>query len=184
MVSLRERIQQGEVAYHEGSLDEAALAFEEALHYLKHKMDPTTYTAIQRSLLAMTLNNLAATYRALGRQVEAEPLLVECLPLCREVYGPYHLDVAIALNNLASLYVDLDKADQAEVLYLQALGIHQHLNELAHPNRPVFLKGLALVYEAKGQRSLAKTLREQALSPAARMQPGLLAPHPPRSVAS
>ena len=53
---------------------------------------------------AVSLNNLAALYRAQGRYEDAEPLYDEALSIRRRVLGADHPDTASSLNNLAELY--------------------------------------------------------------------------------
>ena len=64
----------------------------------------------------MSLNNLAALYRAQGRYAEAEPLYKRALAIGEKTLGPEHPEVATSLKNLRLLYRAQGRDAEAEPL--------------------------------------------------------------------
>ena len=73
--------------------------------------------------VALSLNNLAELYRAMGRYAEAEPLYRRSLEVREKRLGPDHPHVATSLNDLASLYEDMGRYAEAEPLDRRSLKI-------------------------------------------------------------
>ena len=94
-------------------LRQSALAIIEAALGSDH---PNTATA---------LNNLAATYRGLGRLDDALPLLQRALAITEAALGPDHPDTAIRLSNLAVTYRALGRPGDALLLEERARQIGQ-----------------------------------------------------------
>ncbi len=78
----------------------------------------------EHSLVATSLNNLAALYESQGRYNEAaEPLCLQALTLRRKLLGEEHPDIGTSLNNLAGLYTSQGRYDEAESYYLKAVRV-------------------------------------------------------------
>ena len=155
-MSTAKLIQDGEQAYASGEWNTALKLFQEALTDLETRGQ-------KNQALAMTVNNLAMTYRAMGRHEDAEPLLKGCVPISKEVLGDHHPDVAIAINNLAALYCDQGRYDLAEASYLEALAIHSRLKPEGHPNYSIFLKGLYQTYIGLERQDMINALEAQLM---------------------
>ena len=65
---------------------------------------------------ALSLNNLGMLYRALGRYVEAEPLLDHALAIYQRAFCVKHPDLSSSLTNLALLYRATGRSAQALAL--------------------------------------------------------------------
>ena len=63
-----------------------------------------------------TMGNLANTYSALGRHVEALALQEEVLAAYREAFPPDHSNVLRAMGNLANTYSALGRHEEEEFL--------------------------------------------------------------------
>ncbi|CAE6408331.1 unnamed protein product [Rhizoctonia solani] len=77
------------------------------------------------------MNNLAITYRRLGRLEEARALQVEVLDARKQVLGDRHPHTLNSMNNLAQTYVRLSRLHDAQALFIKAfegrkdtLGVH------------------------------------------------------------
>ncbi|MEM7188393.1 MAG: tetratricopeptide repeat protein [Pseudomonadota bacterium] len=86
--------------------------------------DPKTATAI---------NNLAESYRAMGRYQEAEPLFAQAMEITKATVGEAHPNYATRLNNMAMLYVEMERFDEARPLFAQAIRIDLDRLGAAHP---------------------------------------------------
>ena len=111
---------------------------------------------------ALSLNNLAALYRAQGKLTEAEPLYRRALEICERVLGPDHPDTALSLNNLAALYRAQGKLTEAEPLYRRALEIRERVLGPDHPDTATSLNNLAFLYKAQGKLTEAELLCRRA----------------------
>ncbi|MGA9833760.1 MAG: tetratricopeptide repeat protein, partial [Trebonia sp.] len=74
---------------------------------------------------AIRLDNLAVTYRDLGRTADALPLQQRALAITETALGPDHPDTAIRLDNLAVTYSDLGRTADALPLEERAGQIRQ-----------------------------------------------------------
>jgi len=113
--------------------------------------------------VAMSLNNLAALYRAKGDYRHAEPLYVRALAITEKALGAEHPYVATALNNLALMYFTKGYYERAEPLYQRALTIREKVLGAEHPDVATSLNNLAGLHEAKGDYRRAESLYERAL---------------------
>jgi tetratricopeptide (TPR) repeat protein len=78
--------------------------------------------------LVSLLNQVGKIYDDRSRWPEAEPLYLEALAICRELFGSSaNNDLATRLNNLANLYKSQGRWTEAEPLYLEALAIRREL---------------------------------------------------------
>jgi hypothetical protein len=115
----------------------------------------------------------------LDRPAEAEPVLLECMTMRREVYYPEHPETANATSILAEVQAAQGRSAEAEPLLLesyQRLARHpeeQPLHErpvAEHPDRHAYNKHKALeriiaLYEAWGKEDKAESWRSKRVSP-------------------
>jgi tetratricopeptide (TPR) repeat protein len=104
-----------------GELRTDALATASALAITETALGPDHPTT------AIRLNNLALTYRALGRPADALPLEERALPITETTLGPNHPTTAIRLGNLAGTYRALGRPADALPLEERAEQIRQRL---------------------------------------------------------
>jgi len=124
--------------------------------------------------VAASLNNLAATYRALGRYDEAEPLYVRSLGIREKVLGAENPEVATSLNNLAALHDARGDLDGAEPLYRLALKIRERVGPESLETAAV-LNNLGELYIAQHLPDRAVTVLHRAYDIRAKSLP---AKHP------
>ena len=82
----------------------------------------------------MSMNNLANTYRYLGRHAEALKLHQETLALRKAKLGPDHPDTLVSMNNLAASYYYLGRHAEALKLHEETLALHE--SQAAAPTTP------------------------------------------------
>jgi len=113
---------------------------------------------------ALSLNNLADLYRAMGRYPEAEPLFVRALSIAEKRCGANHPNTALSLNNLAELYRAMGRYPEAEPLFVRSLSICEQQLGANHPNTALSLNNLALLYGVMGRYPEAEPLFVRSLS--------------------
>ncbi len=114
--------------------------------------------------VALRLDNLAGSLRALGRAGEALPLQERALAITETVHGPDHPAVATRLNNLASSFQNLGRAGEAVPLQKRALAITEAALGPDHPTVATRLAGLAFSLWALGRAGEALPLEQRALA--------------------
>jgi tetratricopeptide (TPR) repeat protein len=114
--------------------------------------------------VAISLNNLAGLYKALGDYVKAEPLYKRALNIREKVFGPDHQSVGTSLNDLALLYYTLDDNTKAEFLYNRALSIHEKRFGPNHSSVATTLRRLGLVYRKLEKYDKAESFLRRALA--------------------
>jgi len=112
---------------------------------------------------AISLNDLALLYQAMGNYAKAEPLFKEALVIQQTALGPEHPTTATILNNLALLYQAMGNHAKAEPLLEEALAIRQKVLGREHPDTAASLNNLALLYYATGKYAQAEPLYQQTL---------------------
>ncbi|MEM9098492.1 MAG: tetratricopeptide repeat protein [Pseudomonadota bacterium] len=112
---------------------------------------------------ATALNNLAESYRTLGRFEEAEPLFRQALEIDNATIGEGHPDYARDLNNLALLLKDMDRFEEAEPLFREALETGKATLGEGHPAYAIRLNNLANLLRDMGRFEEAEPLFRQAL---------------------
>jgi CHAT domain-containing protein/tetratricopeptide (TPR) repeat protein len=110
-----------------------------------------------------SLNNLAVTYRNLGRDAEAMGLLEKALRLKTEVLGERHPDTLTSLNNLAATYASLGRHAEALPLDTKALRLRAEVLGERDPHTLTSLNNLAETYRNLGRHAEALPLHERAL---------------------
>ena len=61
----------------------------------------------------LSMNNLAVTYRSLGRWNEAVKVFEACLEIKKRVLGEKHPDTLYSMNGLAATYDRLGRSNEA-----------------------------------------------------------------------
>ena len=147
----------GEAAYQQGNYAEAERQFVAALKEAERfdREDPR---------LATSLNNLAAVYKAQGRDAEAEPLYKHALAIDEKILGPDHPSFARDLNNLAELYRIQGRYAKSEPLIKRSLAILEVAFGSDHPDLAFVLNNLALLYLAQSRYAEAEPLFKRALA--------------------
>jgi tetratricopeptide (TPR) repeat protein len=113
----------GEKALQEGRLARAEKYFLEALSEAEN-------SGASEELLAASLNNLAAVYRAQGKYAQAEPLYQRALGIYETALGPEHPHVADTLENYADLLRKMERDAEAEEMEKRAKAIRaKHAQE-------------------------------------------------------
>jgi tetratricopeptide (TPR) repeat protein len=157
--------------------DEAGRILNQVAHYLHDRgqyaeAEPLCRQAmeIHRTALgeghpdfAISVNNLAALYRAMGRHAEAEPLYRQAADTIRTAFGEGHPYFANSLNNLAELYCSMGRHAEAEPLCRQAMEIRRTALGEGHPEFATSLLLLASLYRAMGRHAEAEPLCRQAM---------------------
>ncbi|MBD1810363.1 tetratricopeptide repeat protein [Microcoleus vaginatus DQ-U2] len=113
---------------------------------------------------AMSLNNLALLYYAMGRYPKAEPLYVRSLAIREQKLGAEHPYTAMSLNNLAALYCAMGRYPEAEPLYVRSLSIYEQQLGAEHPDTALSLNNLAELYKAMGRYAEAEPLYVRSLA--------------------
>ncbi|MEO7932213.1 MAG: tetratricopeptide repeat protein [Chthoniobacterales bacterium] len=94
-------------------------------------------------------NNLAMTYKLMGKLDLAETHYHKALEIYERVRGADHPEVATMLNNLGALYIAQQDFDMAEVMHLRALGLRQKAYGGNHPDVAQSFSNLAVVYHSR-----------------------------------
>ena len=128
---------------------------------------------------AIRLDNLATTYRHLGRPADALPLHERALAITEPALGPDHPSTAICLNNLAATYRHLGRPADALPLHERALAITEPALGPDHPSTAICLNNLAATYRHLGRPADALPLHERAL---AITEPALGPDHPSTAI--
>lgn len=110
--------------------------------------------------LARILNNLAVTYKRLGRSTDAIMAYDQAQAIQQAINDP--LGKARTLNNLAELLLELGDVDEAHNLLRQALAIQRKIG--ARNSEGVSLNNIGGVYEAQAQYAAALGVYRQALT--------------------
>ena len=114
--------------------------------------------------LGTLLNNIALTFRKVGRTKAAEPYYTRALQLYEGALGPDHPDVAAVLNNLGVFYTNEKRFTEAEKTHLRALAIREKSFAGNHPDIAQSKCNLAVVYHSRGDYERASELYRASLS--------------------
>lgn len=77
--------------------------------------------------VALAMSRLAGLYRILGRNDEAEPLLLDALAMQERVYGDEHPEISDTKRQLAGLLRETQRYEEAERLYLEVIDERERL---------------------------------------------------------
>src|SRR6476469_1863141 len=145
---------EGEQLYQQGtaeSLRKAIVKFEEALKLYREAGD--------RSLEALTLNNIATVYSALGEKQKALGYYSQSLPLIRAV-GDRSGEARI-LNNIGGVYSKLGEIQKALEYYSQSLPLSRAVGDRG--GEATTLNNIGLVYSELGEKQKALEYYSQSL---------------------
>jgi serine/threonine protein kinase/tetratricopeptide (TPR) repeat protein len=121
------------------------------------------------------MNNLAASYEALGHYDDALRLYEETLTVMKDKHGTDYAYTLRSTNRLANCYDALGRHDEALKLYDQTLAIQKDRLGPDHPDTLVTMNSLANCYRALGRHDDAVKLHKETL---ALMKARLGADHP------
>ena len=113
--------------------------------------------------IATSMNNLAATYGALGRHEEALRLKEETLAFRKRVLPADHPDIATSMNNLAATYGALGRHEEALRLQDETLAFRKRVLPADHPDIATSMGHLAYCHYQLGRTVEAERLLESAL---------------------
>ena len=116
-----------------------------------------------QSNCAMSLNNLAMYYSALGDYNEAIRLGTEAMEVSKRVLGSDHPNYAMSLNNLAGYYAYLGNYNEAIRLGTEAMEIRKRVLGDENPNYAMSLNNLAGYYAYLGNYNEAIRLTADAM---------------------
>jgi len=128
---------------------------------------------------AQAAMNLASTYRAEGRLLDAEPLFRQALTIREQMLLESDRDIAIAANNLGVVLIDLKRWDEAAPLLARALSIWERALGERHPQTLAALNNLGVLYLHLGRFDAA----EPYLARAVKIGAEILPPHHPHLAA-
>ncbi len=106
------------------------------------------HPAGRRYDLAVTLNNLGASYHTTGDLERARPYYEEALKIKKRLFGSRHVDVALTMNNLALLCQARQDWERAEALLHGALAIFRGSLSARHPKLAACRKNYARLLAA------------------------------------
>ena len=112
----------------------------------------------------MTMHNLANSYDALGRNVEALKLREHTLAMQKAKLGSDHPDTLMAMLALAKSYQALGRQTEALRLREQTLVLMKAKLGSDHPDTLTCMSGLAVSYDALGRYAEALELDEATLA--------------------
>jgi CHAT domain-containing protein/Flp pilus assembly protein TadD len=147
-----------ESLYRSGQYGRAAEVAERALSLAEKTYGPN------HPAVAISLNDLGALYREMGRHDQAEPLYVRALQMREKALGPNHPHVAVSMGNLGVLYFSQGRYAQADPLLRAALAINEQAYGPDHPVVAHSLTNLAELHQALGHYVLVEPLLRRALA--------------------
>jgi eukaryotic-like serine/threonine-protein kinase len=111
-----------------------------------------------------TMNQLARSYRALGRNADALKLYEETLALRKVRLGPEHPDTLRSMAGVATSYYDLGRHIEALKLNEEALALRKATLGPDHPDTLTSMNNLAGSYYALGRHAELLKLNEETLA--------------------
>jgi serine/threonine protein kinase/tetratricopeptide (TPR) repeat protein len=111
-----------------------------------------------------SMNNLANSYRALGRYADALTLGEATLKLRKATLGPDHRETLASMNNLANTYDALGRHADALALREATLALQKAKLGPDHADTLASMSNLANSYHALGRYADALVLREATLT--------------------
>lgn len=147
----------GTAAYQTGDYAQALRQFEDAYALTQNEWPDNDPEVLVIS------NNLAVLYNAMGRYLEAEPLLTRGLEVRESIWGPDDPETLIGVYNLAHLYSAMGRYSDAESLYTRALEARERVLGTEHPDTLTTMNNLAMLYNATGRHLEAEQLYSRVL---------------------
>lgn len=147
---------------------QAELAFTESLKILQEQQKEIGTDAdlgIQQSIkekLALSLNNLAATYQLQGKYGFALNEYIKSSEIYRKIRGENSVEFASSLHNLGMVYAAKQEFQQAESLFRRSLSIKERLLSTTHPELQAVKNNLAEVLKKTGKTEEAEKLTSKS----------------------
>lgn len=145
------------IRYHNHQYDLAAQLLTEILS-LQRKFLPNA-----RLQIAVTLNNLSAAFRQLGKYTEARESLQVCRQILIGLYGIEHPDVAHVQTHLAVMYREEGRWEEAERLLSHSAEILEKTLGPAHPSLVNVLFQLAQLPLLQYQLQKSTAIRQRII---------------------
>lgn len=114
-----------------------------------------------RPEMAIGLADLGSLLHFLGRDEEAEPLLIESWSLLRRWYGEEHPLTARSLTDLASFYRGRGHLEEAEARFREGLRVVRRFRTEGHPDITFLLNGLGQTLEEAGKLDEAEVVMRE-----------------------
>jgi serine/threonine protein kinase len=157
LIEARLRMTLGQSFLHLGDTEIAAEQFQRARTlYFQHRGADDIDTL-------RSMNNLAASYNALGWYAESLELCEETLALRKITLGPRHLDTLSSMHNLANCYAGLGRHVEALDLRQETLDLYKATLGVDHRNTLLAMHNLANSYYNLGRYNDALNLQEGTL---------------------
>jgi CHAT domain-containing protein/Flp pilus assembly protein TadD len=144
--------------YKDGKYEEAIILIKKVL-IIREKLQGKDHPDV-----AISLNNLADSYRSQGKYTEATPLFQRSLAIFEKAFGNNNPNVALSLNNLAILHRSQGKYAKAEQLLRRSLSIFEKSLGKDDPDVARSLNNLADLYVSQGKYTEAEKLLRRSLS--------------------
>ncbi|HXC27901.1 MAG TPA: tetratricopeptide repeat protein [Stellaceae bacterium] len=145
-------------AYRDNRFEDALPPAKEALAIREKALGPDDLN------LAVSLNNLADTYRMLGRYAEAEPLFKRSLSVYEKAGAADKIGVTTVLTNLARVYSAEGRYADAEPLFERSLAVAEKVLGPDDSQVAQKLGGLATLYTNMGRYADAEPLYKRSLA--------------------
>ncbi|MEI6091085.1 MAG: CHAT domain-containing tetratricopeptide repeat protein [bacterium] len=113
--------------------------------------------------LAISINNFAGFYKAIGDYNQAEPLFREGLEMRRRLFKVDHPSLAEGISNMAVFFYVSGDYQQAEPLYKEALEMYRRIFKGDHPDLATGINNMAVFYKNIGDYNKAEPLFKEAL---------------------
>jgi serine/threonine protein kinase/tetratricopeptide (TPR) repeat protein len=138
--------------------DPAAQAY--LLEVLKYS---SAFTGKERTIIAMTYNDLSGEAYARGNDDEAERYIRAALDEYRKLPPATYVEMATALSNLGALLIKKGKYSEAEPFVLEGLQLRQRILGNAHPSTAMALYRLSDLRYRQGRYVEAETAAQQSI---------------------
>jgi tetratricopeptide (TPR) repeat protein len=118
----------------------------------------------QDLVFALSLSNLAAAEKYIGRLAEAENHFRHALNIAEAVLGTDSTEIALWVNNLGESYREVGRYAEAEPLLRRVVEIGEKSHRQDDPALATWINNLGLVLHATGQLEEAERLFRRALA--------------------
>lgn len=142
----------------QGKHDDAVAVLQRAVT-MREKIHGPTSRAV-----AVSMNNLATSYKGLKRDAEAEVLYLKSIAMLDALNAAHQQDLAVACANLRTLYWRTKRFDEVKPLLERELTIYEKLHGSEHKIVADTCHSLAMLHEVKGARATAKEFYQRALT--------------------
>ncbi|MFN3167788.1 MAG: tetratricopeptide repeat protein [Phycisphaeraceae bacterium] len=141
-----------------GKSEEAVSLLHLALAYLREIQTPDDPSSSEN--LHAVYANLGSVLQELGRQDEAEPILIEALTQSHQDYGPHSIQYAMTASNLGMLRLMNDRLDEAAPLIEAAYEAAKSLQSPDKSNELIIANNLAQLRRKQGRLEEANQLMD------------------------